>query len=154
MGWLVQRPKTLFPIDGGKIQMKNYVYLLEHQHANDIKALGFFPSYKKALETIPYYQAITGFCDFPDNFSIKKFRVHGMSQHRVTDIFCLTHEYEDEYHYQDISTYLGVYSTPKIAEQALAQYRRIKRFKRYPNGFCIDKWTLNQKEWCEGFTYG
>ena len=46
---------------------------------------------------------------------------------------------------------IGVYSSPQQAEQA--KHRALSRpgFRDYPAGFLIDRYTVDQDHWTEGF---
>ena len=46
---------------------------------------------------------------------------------------------------------LGIYSTQGKARAATKRLVKLPGFRRYPNSFCIDQYTLNQDEWTEGF---
>ncbi len=46
---------------------------------------------------------------------------------------------------------LGVYSSRRMAQQAIEFYLTLPGFRRYVKGFYIEKTALNKREWTEGF---
>ena len=46
---------------------------------------------------------------------------------------------------------IGIYSSKKKAEEAKKRMKKLKGFKRYPRGFSIDPYVLDQDYWEEGF---
>ena len=46
---------------------------------------------------------------------------------------------------------LGVFSSLQKAEEAVAQYKNLPGFKKWPNDFYIDKYEIDKKYWREGF---
>lgn len=143
---------NVFVFNKGKeeYQLKQYVYQLEHKNDKcSMKLLGFFSSYKLAMEAIKPYLSQSGFKDYPDDFWIYKCRVRGPRVVPLQEVFLLSHEYEEgEY---NIYHLWGPYSVESIAQKALMQKRRLKAFCPYPDGFVIDCYTLNEREWKEGF---
>ena len=46
---------------------------------------------------------------------------------------------------------LGIYSSLKNAKSAVRKYKKVVGFRRYPEGFYIERWALNRGAWTEGF---
>lgn len=46
---------------------------------------------------------------------------------------------------------LGIYSNKKNVELAVERFKKLVGFKRFPEGFYVDPYRLNQDEWSEGF---
>ncbi|HZL59445.1 MAG TPA: hypothetical protein VFC38_07065 [Stellaceae bacterium] len=46
---------------------------------------------------------------------------------------------------------LGIYSTEKKAEEALARFKLKPAFKGFPDGFDMGPFTLDETYWQEGF---
>ena len=46
---------------------------------------------------------------------------------------------------------LGVYSSESKARAAIKRLVKLPGFRRYPKSFYIDRYTLNQDKWIEGF---
>jgi homoserine kinase type II len=46
---------------------------------------------------------------------------------------------------------IGVYSTHKLAQEAVARLKLQPGFKDWPDGFTIDRHRLDQDSWQDGF---
>ena len=46
---------------------------------------------------------------------------------------------------------IGIYSSRKIAEKTVEQYKKLPGFKDYPDSFFIDAYELDENHWFEGF---
>ena len=46
---------------------------------------------------------------------------------------------------------IGVYSSRKAAEEAQARSSKLPGFKKYPDGFVIDRYVINCDAWTSGF---
>lgn len=142
-----------------------YIYKLTHrklvetgvetsEKIYDTKLLGFFSSRKKCKEIIPLYLEQPGFKDYPDDFCIEKIEADVDEYNEIPGefgdyVFFVSHEwYDGEYDY--ISN-LGYYSTLGKAEEAKEMYKRAPELIDYPDGFCIDAYKINKREWKEGF---
>ena len=64
-------------------------------------------------------------------------------------VYLITHEYERDG--QDHSKIIGIYSTMETAEAAVQRARQRPGFRDYPDGFVIDRCTVDKDEWTEGF---
>jgi hypothetical protein len=46
---------------------------------------------------------------------------------------------------------LGVYATEQKAEEAKGRVKRLPGFRDHPEGFQVDRYTVDRDEWAEGF---
>lgn len=46
---------------------------------------------------------------------------------------------------------LGVYSSEVKAKRAIVRLMKVPGFNRYPDGFYVDRYELDQSNWAEGF---
>lgn len=65
-------------------------------------------------------------------------------------VYFVQHSYELE-NGQDVIKEIGIYSTRKIANEAVKKFRNFSAFKDYPKGFYIDKYELGENHWVSGF---
>ncbi len=65
-------------------------------------------------------------------------------------VYLLHHVREDDEFGEDAKL-IGVYRSQAIAELAIDRLSSLPGFRDYPAGFEIDKWTLDQDHWEEGF---
>ena len=118
------------------------------------KRLGFFSSREKCYEAIKFYLTQPGFKDYPDEFVIKFIEADVDDYNDVpgcfgATVFYLSHEwYDGEY---DYVTDLGYYSSRKNAEEAKTRYLCEEYYKEHSEGFCIDNYEINKRNWTEGF---
>lgn len=141
------------------------VYKLEHKNLKEIdfeteeeicdtKLLGFFSSREECNKSIQKYLMQPGFKEHPDRFFIEKVeadiddfndKIGNFDKY----VYYLNHEwYDGEYDYQcDI----GFYSSLKRAKKAKQMYKQDEAFIDHPEGFGIDKYLINEREWKEGF---
>ena len=141
------------------------VYKLEHKNCKEIdfetgeeicdtKMLGFFSSKEKCNESIKEYLLQPGFKDYPERFFIEKVYAdiddyNDKVGHFDKYVYYLSHEwYDGEYDYQ---THFGYYSSLKKAKKAKEMYKKETEFIKYPDGFDIGKYLINEREWKEGF---
>ena len=68
----------------------------------------------------------------------------------MTRVYVLQHEYELENGVENVKL-IGVYSTRQNAEAAIERLRAQAGFSSYPDGFCIDEYSLDRDHWAEGF---
>lgn len=68
----------------------------------------------------------------------------------MKEVYILFHMYENN-NGDEESKILGVFSEYRQAENAINEYLNLSGFKRYPNGFVIDAYKLNDLHWTEGF---
>jgi len=64
-------------------------------------------------------------------------------------VYILWHSYDDDN--REDSKLIGVYSTEHLAESAKQEILEKPGFNKYPEGFIIDKYQINQGHWLEGF---
>ena len=65
-------------------------------------------------------------------------------------IYLLQHVARADSNNEDVKV-LGLYSSREKAALAVKRFRKIRGFSRYPDGFHIDQYLLNQKVWADGF---
>ena len=68
-----------------------------------------------------------------------------------TCVFAVHHVRRMEESGRDDYKLIGVYTTKPKAEAAIERAGSKKGFVDYPNGFQINEWVLNPKEWPNGF---
>lgn len=69
--------------------------------------------------------------------------------HHLTSVYLLWHTRVDGDDEDD--KLLGVFSSQENAEEAKQNALTKAGFKDYPDGFCIDEYTINQQKWLDGF---
>lgn len=142
----------------------NKTYMLVHKRIVESHAdgeniystmlLGFFSSKIKSKEAIQFYLNLPGYKDYPNDFKIKAVYADVDDFSSVVgnfneSVFHLSHEYSDgEYDY--ISD-LGFYSSNEKAVAAMVRYKTKGCYIKYPQGFSIDEYRINDMEWTEGF---
>jgi hypothetical protein len=47
--------------------------------------------------------------------------------------------------------FVGAYSSPQRAQEAVERFATLPGFCKYPDGFSVDKYTLDEDHWSEGF---
>jgi hypothetical protein len=65
-------------------------------------------------------------------------------------VYLLQHAAREDTDDEDIKT-LGIYSNQDKADAAIKRLVKLPGFRRFPNSFYIDRYTLDQNEWAEGF---
>ena len=65
-------------------------------------------------------------------------------------VYLLQHVAREDTDDEDIKT-LGIYSSQGKAEVAIKRLVQLSGFRRFPDSFYIDRYTLDQDEWAEGF---
>ena len=73
-----------------------------------------------------------------------------MSENRKKSAYLLYHVHELSPGEED-SKLIGVYSNRKNAEEAQARSSKLPGFRKYPEGFIIDRHIINQDSWTSGF---
>ncbi|MNR53554.1 hypothetical protein D3C85_1735860 [compost metagenome] len=68
---------------------------------------------------------------------------------KVKEVYCLTHFYDVED--DEEIRYIGIYTTNERAEEVLSELKLKPGFAEHPEDFNIDRFTLNEREWKEGF---
>jgi hypothetical protein len=66
------------------------------------------------------------------------------------DVFLLWHVHEFPSGEEDAKL-IGVYSSGELAEQARQRSLSQPGFRDTPQGFCIDRYTVDQDHWAEGY---
>lgn len=142
----------------------NKAYMLVHkrliesdpdgENAYSTILLGFFSSELKVKDAIGFYLNKAGFKDFPDDFKIKTVYAdvddfNSAAGDFADSVFYLAHEYSDG-EYDRVSD-LGFYSSSENAEKALIKYKAEDEYKKYPDGFSVDEYRIDETEWNEGF---
>jgi|GEM_PF-4671255 hypothetical protein len=71
----------------------------------------------------------------------------------VAYVLSFMYDYEvDEDLKMDHAAWLGIFSSYKKAQEALAFYRALKEYEKFPEEcFYIGKYPLNKKHWTTGF---
>jgi hypothetical protein len=63
-------------------------------------------------------------------------------------VYLLWHEHDPD---DDTAKLLGVYSTRERAETRIASAKLAPGFRRFPEAFTVDEYTVDKDEWIEGF---
>jgi hypothetical protein len=66
----------------------------------------------------------------------------------MRSIFLLSHAIEER---EDSLKIIGMFSTREMALAAKQAAIKLEGFKEYPEGFFIDKYTLDKSGWTSGF---
>jgi homoserine kinase type II len=65
-------------------------------------------------------------------------------------LYILTHLRFDSEDDQD-SKFIGVFSSPEIARSTIEQLADLPGYRKYPDGFSIEEYAVNEIRWTEGF---
>lgn len=65
-------------------------------------------------------------------------------------VYLLEHNYETDDGMDHAKT-LGIFSSKEKAMLMIDKYRKLPGFKKYPDGFLIDRYVLDQAWWLSGF---
>jgi len=154
--------------------IKVYVVIHIHKFASpsecleghvDSKHIGTFHSKNKAITTIEKYKNLEGFKDYPNEFYIHEYFVDSIYNSYITELlksdikqagslevlFFLNYVREFEDGHDDIKL-LGVFSSEKIANEALKKIRKIPGLVRNSGDFLIEEENVKLLGWTEGFT--
>lgn len=68
---------------------------------------------------------------------------------KIENVFILHHTYGDS----ENETYklLGVFESEQKATEAIDMFRTLPGFRKFPDGFSVDAYRLNEVSWAEGF---
>ena len=66
------------------------------------------------------------------------------------DVFVVQHVHEIGTGEEDVKM-IGVYSTPELAAAAVRRLRTQPGFRDTPDGFDVDRYTIDEDNWTEGF---
>ncbi len=66
------------------------------------------------------------------------------------DLFVLQHTHVLDEDQEDVK-FIGVYSSRNAAEMAIARLKLQPGFRDAPEGFTIDRYTLDEDNWTEGY---
>lgn len=142
-----------------------YVYKLTHKNfvendkdgesVFDTKLLGFFSSEKMCSKSISFYKQLPGFKNEPNSFTVEKAEADVNDFNTASGefdkcVYYLTNEWYDGKY--DHVTVLGCYSTYKKAMDAKKLYEKDSELSAHAEGFCIDEYIIDHKEWPEGFS--
>ena len=67
-------------------------------------------------------------------------------------VYLLEHSYETADGCDHIKT-LGIFSSQENAENAIQKYKELPGFREFLDGFFVDKYELDKREWIEVFVY-
>lgn len=118
------------------------------------KLLGFFSTKNMCKEAKQNYIKQPGFKEYPNDFYIEQVEAdvddfNDVSGFFENHVYYLSHEwYDEEYDY--ISS-LGYYSSYQMAEAALKKYSSFPEYINHQEGFCIDDYKIDERQWAEGF---
>lgn len=68
----------------------------------------------------------------------------------LRSVYLLQHVAREDTDNEDIKT-LGIYSSQGKAQAAIKRLVKLSGFRRFPDSFYTDRYTLDQDEWAEGF---
>jgi hypothetical protein len=69
---------------------------------------------------------------------------------RFRAVYLLQHVARSGRHDEDVKT-LGIFSSRREATLAIRRVEKLAGFKRYREGFHVDRYRLNERAWTEGF---
>lgn len=139
-----------------------YVYLLTHKYCvesnekdGDIyantKVLGVYSRLKKARGAIDFFSALVGFCDYKDDFYIRKMKLYGKENSSNTVHLI---EYE-RFLYDDLYTYdvLGICADEQTANEMIEKARQNSHHDESTEEYDIIEYELDKHSeyWGEGF---
>lgn len=67
----------------------------------------------------------------------------------MPELFLLQHLREDD-ESENVKV-IGIYSTEERASEAIERLKTKPGFRDYPDGFCIDAYTIDEDHWIDGF---
>ena len=65
------------------------------------------------------------------------------------NFYILEHYYKDNTH--SSTKMIGIYSTEENAQKTIEELKKMPGFKKYPNGFIIQKYKLDEDHFINGF---
>ena len=68
----------------------------------------------------------------------------------MNSVYILQHVHIPHDDCEDVK-FIGVYSTQKMAQQAIERLKAQPGFKETPQGFYIEEYDVDVDHWCEGF---
>lgn len=68
---------------------------------------------------------------------------------QVKKIYYVQHDFEQDGY--DFVTEIGVFSTEEKAKEIVEKLKNHPKFETYKNGFSIQKYTIDDRKWTEGF---
>jgi hypothetical protein len=68
----------------------------------------------------------------------------------VLKVFVVQHVRELPDEVEEVK-FIGVYSTPRAAKSAIRELRVQSGFSAFPDGFCVNRYTIDETHWREGF---
>lgn len=68
----------------------------------------------------------------------------------LPSVYLLQHVAREGSDDEDVKV-LGIYSNERKAKRAIVRFVKLPGFKRYPKGFYVDRYQLDESNWTEGF---
>ncbi len=119
---------------------------------HDTKVLGIYTTKAKATEAINRFSKLSGFCDYPNDYHIKKMRLYISDDKPLLNAHLIEFEYlvyGNTYYMHRI----GCYDTETAALEKIATLQQRSIYKKHSEGFEIIPYKLNHDSeyWGEGF---
>lgn len=135
-------------------ELTHFFHFEKHTLFLDPVLLGFFSSLSSAQRAISYFQALPGFSENPDAFSIRQRIINGTVQNMIIYealIYYHTADYKSEY-----SIELGLFANKHLADEEILEYTQNNDCLHCPECLIEEKivnmYVLDKEEWSEGFS--
>jgi len=69
----------------------------------------------------------------------------------ITCVFVVQHSRQGSNDREDVKL-IGVYGSQEKAQEAVDRLRLVEGFRDHPNSFSIDRYTVDQDQWADGFS--
>ncbi len=70
----------------------------------------------------------------------------------MKSVYFVQHENIEDDYIEEPRT-IGIYSSEKLAQEAVERAKKLSGFSDYPEGFQITKYILNKDQWTIGFKF-
>jgi len=135
-----------------------YVYFLTHRRCvegddvYDTKVLGIYTAKSKALSAIDFFREKEGFCDYKEDFYIKRKKLLGNREKPISSVFLIEYErflYDRVYHKE----FLGICADEKTADVIVALSKERSHYPEGTEEYEVIEYVLDRHSeyWSEGF---
>ena len=146
-----------------------YVFYVFHQYlveydtdgnpVNENKEIGVYTKRELANNAVNRFIVLPGFKDYPNGFHVCKRRCYYSNTNRrlsccsIVSVFSPYHEYYIPQENCDVVTRGAFYEEKEAAEKIVDEWKNGTVLKKYPDGFSVVEYKLNEdiRFWNEGF---
>ena len=135
-------------------ELSHIFFRCANKLVSSAKNLGLYHSYESIKQAVQYFCTQPGFCENKDAFSIKERVVLGaVVKDIVYEVIVYLHTEDYEF---EVEIELGLYGDEMDAQNSLAKYcidnAPLVNVETLVVERIINKYTLERKEWIEGFS--